>query len=151
MKLKYLTIAFISILFLSGCGNSGNKLTCSMLEEENGIKISETISVIFDNEKANSVEMGAKVQLVDKDLKNYWDSFIETFDDNFSNHKEENGIKLSINNDKKNYTYSVSVKADLAKVSEDSLYDFDLEDLYDSDYTFETLKEELEDSGFTCK
>ena len=45
----------------------------------------------------------------------------------------------------------ITLDVDLEKASADDLATYDLEDLADETATYEELKEQLEESGYTCK
>lgn len=146
-KIKFLLVAVVAVLFVTGCGNN---LTCTKTEEESGIKVSQTISMDFNGNKVNYVKMTVDSVAIDETIKDNWDIFVNILDGQFEP-KNEKGIKLSTNNDKNKYTYSVSYEVDLNKADKDALEEIGLENLLTSTDSREDVKKDAEADGYTCK
>ena len=62
-----------------------------------------------------------------------------------------NGIKVTTKNDSDNYTYTISLDANLEEASEDDLSNYGLDTFTEEGITYEETKQEAEDAGYTCK
>ena len=149
VKFRYLLITAICVLFVCGCGNKGKMLTCEQKGEAEGIKMSETISMRFSDNKINYLEMKIETKATNDEAKEHWDLISGSYDDEYNKLNKRKGIDISVSN--KNYTYIVDIKADLNKASKEDLEELELNDIVNSNYTMEQAGSDMENSGFTCK
>jgi len=142
---KVLFVGLFCTLILTGCG--GKTLTCTMSEEEDGMTMSNEMKFTFDKE-GEKITKGSVVfdVEVDEEYAEYLDELEEDLKDEFEDIEDFADVKLKT----KNNSFSVEIKYSTKDLSEDELEELYYADIYD-DVTYEELKEELEDSGFTCK
>ena len=146
--LKLLTIVVVGLLCLTGCGEK--TLTCTNTEEDNGVKMVQEAQMTFKDDQVTKVRMSIEATATDDDIKEYWGSFISAMESQYEEVDEE-GVKLTLTNDEKNYKFNMTVEVDVTKASEDALVEYDLEELADTTATLEEVKKEAEADGFTCK
>lgn len=146
--LKLLTIVVVGLLCLTGCGEK--TLTCTNTEEDNGVKMVQEAQMTFKDDQVTKVRMSIEATATDNDIKEYWGSFISAMESQYEEVDEE-GVKLTLTNDEKNYKFNMTVEVDVTKASEDALVEYDLEQLADTTATLEEVKKEAEADGFTCK
>lgn len=146
--LKLLTIVVVGLLCLTGCGEK--TLTCTNTEEDNGVKMVQEAQMTFKDDQVTKVRMSIEATATDDDIKEYWGSFISAMESQYEEVDEE-GVKLTLTNDEKNYKFIMTVEVDVTKASEDALVEYDLEQLADTTATLGEVKKEAEADGFTCK
>ena len=54
-------------------------------------------------------------------------------------------------NQEKDYTYKITIDVDVTKAKDEDLAEYDLDGLADAEGTYDSVKEQAEKSGFTCK
>ena len=146
---KLFGILAISVLFITGCGNQ-KTLTCSMSEEDDGLSMNQELNVVYEEDKIANVRMSMDAKITDDQYQEYWDMFVSMMESQYEE-KNADGIKVSTKSNDNNYTFNITLDVDLEKASADDLATYDLEDLADETATYEELKEQLEESGYTCK
>ena len=147
---KIFGILAVSVLLITGCGNSEKTLTCTSSEEDSGLKMSQEVTMTFKDDKISNVKMSIDNEATDDTIIDNWDMFVSMLETQFEK-TDEDGVKLSTDNDTANHIYNVSLEVDLEKASDDSLSKYDLDGIADENATYEDTKKELEDSGYTCK
>ena len=146
---KLFGILAISVLFITGCGNQ-KTLTCSMSEEDDGLSMNQELNVVYEEDKIANVRMSMDAKITDDQYQEYWDMFVSMMESQYEE-KNADGIKVSTKSNDDNYTLNITLDVDLEKASADDLATYDLEDLADETATYEELKDQLEESGYTCK
>ena len=146
---KLFGILAISVLFITGCGNQ-KTLTCSMSEEDDGLSMNQELNVVYEEDKIANVRMSMDAKITDDQYQEYWDMFVSMMESQYEE-KNADGIKVSTKSNDDNYTFNITLDVDLEKASADDLATYDLEDLADETATYEELKDQLEESGYTCK
>ena len=146
---KLFGILAISVLFITGCGNQ-KTLTCSMSEEDDGLSMNQELNVVYEEDKIANVRMSMDAKITDDQYQEYWDMFVSMMESQYEE-KNADGIKVSTKSNDNNYTFNITLDVDLEKASADDLATYDLEDLADETATYEELKDQLEESGYTCK
>ena len=149
LKLLSLVLIFVLCFLLTGCGNE-KVLSCSQTEEDSGLIMTQKVDMTFKDDKLTNVKMTINTEASDDDIKDNWSYFVSVLDGQFQE-TNTNGIKLTKNNNEDDYTYTVVLDADLKAASEEDLVNYDLDSLVDSDETYDSLKEQAEEDGFTCK
>lgn len=147
-ELKLLIIVVVGLLCLTGCGEK--TLICTNAEEDSGVKMVQEAQMTFKDDQVTKVRMSIEATATDDDIKEYWGSFISAMESQYEEVDEE-GVKLTLTNDEKNYKFNMTVEVDVTKASEDALVEYDLEELADTTATLEEVKKEAEADGFTCK
>lgn len=149
-KLKLLGIAFmfVACLSLSGCGKK--VLTCSTNQEQSGLSMDQTVEVTFNGDKVSNVKLIVDSKATSDTIKNNWKTFASTLDSQFPDSNKE-GITLTKENKEADYTYKITIDVDVAKAKDEDLAEYNLDGLADAEGTYDSVKEEAENSGFTCK
>ena len=147
---KLFGILAVSVLLITGCGNSEKTLTCTNSEEDSGLKMSQEITMTFKDDKINYLKMSIDNEATDDTIIDNWDMFASMMESQFEA-SDEDGVKLSTDNDSTNHIYNVSLEIDLEKASEDALKEYNLDGITDANATYEDTKKEAEADGFTCK
>ena len=147
---KLFGILAVSVLFITGCGNSERTLTCTNSEEDNGLKMSQEVTMTFKDDKINYVKLSIDSEATDDTIIDNWDVFASMMGSQFEESNED-GINLSTNNDADNHIFNVSLEIDLEKANEDVLSEYGLDDITDGNASYEDIKENAEADGFTCK
>ena len=149
-KLKLLGIAcmFVACLSLSGCGKK--VLTCSTNQEQSGLSMGQTVEVTFNGDKVSNVKLIVDSKATSNTIKNNWKTFASTLDSQFPDSNKE-GITLTKENKEADYTYKITIDVDVAKAKDEDLAEYNLDGLADAEGTYDSVKEEAENSGFTCK
>ncbi len=148
--LKLFSVLAVSILFLTGCGNSNKTLTCTNSEESSGIKMDQEVTMTFDNDKVNYVKMTINSKATSSAIENNWDMFASMMEEQFQD-KKETGVSLSTSNDSSKHEFKVELEVDLTKAKASDLEEYGLDSITDANATYEETKKDAEDSGFTCK
>lgn len=146
---KYLLLALLCVMCLSGCGKK--TLTCTDTNNEDGIKSIETIKFKFKKNKIKSFNVSVENEATDDSIKNNWDTFVSMLESTFKVDEETKGITVKTDSNDKKYTYSVSVDVDLDKIEDEDALGFDLEEMKKYENAYDEIKSELEKEGYTCK
>ena len=147
---KLFGILAVSVLFITGCGNSERTLTCTNSEEDSGLKMSQEVTMTFKDDKINYVKLSIDNEATDDTIIDNWDVFASMMGSQFEESNED-GVNLSTNNDADNHIFNVSLEIDLEKANEDALSEYGLDDITDGNASYEDIKENAEADGFTCK
>ena len=147
---KLFGILAVSVLFITGCGNSERTLTCTNSEEDSGLKMSQEVTMTFKDDKINYVKLSIDSEATNDTIIDNWDVFASMMGSQFEESNED-GINLSTNNDADNHIFNVSLEIDLEKANEDALSEYGLDDITDGNASYEDIKENAEADGFTCK
>ena len=70
--LKLFGILAVSLLFITGCGNSERTLTCSMSEEDDGLSMEQTVDLTFNDDKVTNVKMSIDTKVTDSTYQENW-------------------------------------------------------------------------------
>lgn len=147
---KLFGILAVSVLFITGCGNSERTLTCTNSEEDSGIKMSQEVTMTFKDDTITYVKMSIDNEATDDTIIDNWDTFASILESQFAESNED-GVKLSTNNDTNKHIFNVSLEIDLEKASDDALEEYGLDGITDASATYEDTKKDAEADGFTCK
>ena len=142
--MKVCTLALVLVL-VSGCGSKSNVLTCTMKEEESGMKMTSTAKMTFDKDKATKINLVMSVDL-DDSMKNYVKLMATSLESQFSELKDKKGVTLKTNTKDSNVT--VTIDADLTKMDKAAK---DALDLDGTDGNMKDAKKALEKAGYKCK
>ena len=148
--LKLFGILAVSVLFITGCGNSEKTLTCTMSEEDDGLSMEQTVDLSFSDDKVTNIKMSIDTKVTDSTYQDNWDMFASIMESQYEE-TNANGIKVTKENDRDNYTYTITVDANLEEASKDNLSDYGLDAFTEEGITYEETKQEAEDAGYTCK
>ena len=148
-KLKVLSLIFACCFLLVGCGDN-QVLSCTINQEQNGLNMDQTVDVTFSGNQVTNVKMTVDSEATDDTIKNNWDAFAKMLDEQYPD-SNKNGIKVTKENSKDDFTYKISIDVDFKKASDDDLADYNLSGLADAEGTYDSVKKQAEKSGFTCK
>ena len=146
---KLFGILAVSLLFITGCGGE-KTFTCTNSEEDDGLSMEQTVDLIFSDDKVTNVKMSIDTKVTDSTYQENWDMFVSMMESQYEETSTA-GIKVTTENDSDNYTFIISVDADLEKASKDALSDYGLDTFTQDGITYEETKQEAEDAGYTCK
>ena len=147
---KLFGIITIMVLFLTGCGNDNKTLSCTLSEDQDGVTMGQTMEIDFENDKMSYVTMSIDTKATDSLYEENWDLFSNMMASQFEE-VEKDGFKITTTNDSDNKTFSVIIEVDPKKASTDDLDEYSLEDIVGDDSTYDELKNDLEEEGYTCK
>ena len=148
-KIKLLgTISFFFFLF-SGWGN-GQVFFCSMTQEQSGATMKQTVDITFKKEEVSNVKMAINTKVTDDVSDSNWNSLVDMLDEQYSTVNKE-GFQITKVNNKKERFYNITINVDVNKAKEDDLAEYDLEGLAGAQGTYDDIKEQMENSGLTCK
>lgn len=138
--------ALVSMLLLSGCGNSTKTLSCSLEQSENGFSAKQTIEAKFVGNEVKNVGLDMTMTL-DDELKDNKDLLISSLEEEFEEYQNKEGLDFNINSTS-DTEIKLTLNADLEKMSDEDKEELDL---VDTTGDYEATKKELEDEGYTCK
>ena len=141
--LKICLISF-SLLLLVGCGNK-KTLKCSLSDDSEVIKSTNTINTTFKDDEIVKIVLGSETTF-SSDYKSLIDDMIETFDNEYKELSSEKGI--TYNTTKKDDTVKMTLSIDLDKVNDEIKEEYRY---IGSSETYDGVKKELEEQGYTCK
>lgn len=147
--LKLLGVVSIFCLLLSGCGNE-QVLSCSMIQEQSGATMEQVFDVTFKKEEVSNVKMAINTKVTDEVSDSDWDSLVDLLDEQYAT-VNKNGFQITKENNKKERSYNITIDVDVNKAKEDDLAEYDLEGLAGAQGTYGDIKEQMENSGLTCK
>ena len=136
-SVKVVALLVVGIFLLTGCGSQ--KLTCTMSEEEDGMIYTSEVIMTFKDDKVNEFTMNMDMKLNDDDMITMWDSFVSTMNSTFEPVEEDN------------HAFRVTYEVSLDEASEETIEEYDLSDMINSDETLEEIKSGMEEEGYTCK
>lgn len=137
--------SFGAILLLTGCGNT-ETLTCTMEEENYYVKGVMGYKVTYKNDELYTVEQKASIEVTDDEYVSYLDELEKDYEDE-KNEGQSAGVNYSLN--RKGNNLVMGITYNINKMSEDELDSFGYSS--DDDNSYEYVKSQLEDDGYTCK
>ncbi len=157
MKKKILSVLLIGILVigLTGCGTAKEKevkeqtLVCTTTESDEDMEIEQVISMTYKNDKLKQMKMEVNTKLNNPDIKENWEAFKKSMDENNEEFEKEGIISKIVINDQ-NYEYNTILDIDFDKASEEDLKEQGFDGLKDEEGTLEESKESAEKDGATC-
>lgn len=149
-KIKILSLLFLVMLLVTGCGSNTKKLTCTMNSPGTNMNAASTVVYTFD-EDGKLLTVKGDVDFKDieiDDLESNWPNIVEQFVSQ-NEPVEEEGFKRTVSSDDNNYIFTVTIEIDYSKVSSETLMKYSSEDY--SKKTYDEIKELSESEGATCK
>ena len=110
----------------------------------------QKVTMTFKEDKISYVKMSVNSKATSSLIENNWDMFASMMDEQFEE-RNEDGIKVTTNNDTNDHAYKVELEVDLTKTNEDALSEYGLDGITDESSTYEQTKKDAEEDGFTCK
>jgi len=160
-KFKLLAILLATTALLTGCGEKEesskkdnkkeekNIISCSMTEEDDGLEMLENIKIEYKNDKPSVITMSITATVVDDEIKSEWEEFVEMLDMIYQE-QDEDGLKITTEDNKKDYSYEIVIEVDLENATEEVLEEFGFDDIEEYN-DIKEAKESLELDGYTCK
>ena len=137
-RIGLIGVCFGMILLLTGCGTK--KLECSMSQESMGYQINLT----FDSEDMLDTGVMRQTFKLAEDEEDTLEEGVQYLKERFENNDEFEGFEIQVTDNGKNEVY-VDIAFDASEVS-----DIMGEEL-DESATYDSIREELEDSGYVCE
>lgn len=148
-KVKLLFLGLFVMLLITGCSND-KTLTCTSSSEDSGIEVKQEIVMKFKGNKINYIKMSVDNKATSDVIKNNWDIFSSSMDNQYSK-RDSDGIKLITNNNKDDYKYNITLEVDLEKASNDSLKKYNLDGIADEDSSIDEVQKSAEKDSYKCK
>lgn len=147
--LSFTGVFFCFILFLTGCkyksANNSRILECSSTNSLGSTLTEEVYRIHFEEEKVEKFSMNLSVTLDEPDDTTR-DNLENDVNNAFGNYKNRDGISYSSNIKDNGFVIKMDINYD--KLSdEDKAYI----NIINSEKTYDDIKLELENSGFSCK
>lgn len=142
-KFKSLAILLITIILVTGCGST-TTLTCNLVQEEEGMKMNQNLSINFKDDHATNGKLVMKIELSEEVLpyKSMMAGLMESsFKEGFGL-EETDGVKFSNKDIDKGI--ELTIDFDFNKIKEDN-------NLLGEADSFQSAKETFEEQGYTCK
>ncbi len=135
---------FDVILLMTGCGST-KTLTCSMEEKTSYLTGAMGYQVTYKDDEVTMIEQRMSLEAGDE-AQSYLDSMEEEYNREVRD-LESDGIKFDL--ERKGNQLYFSTQYHINKMTDEELDDlgFSLND----DNSYETVKENLEEQGYTCK
>jgi len=142
MKKFLFSLGLISILLVTGCGGSSDKLVCTQTVAESGTKSEQKVSIEFKDDKIDTVKLEMNTELEESYL-DYKSMLVSSFEASLSSFEEEYGIKPEFKETDKGFTFKIEMNRDQ--------YVESWNEIDESAETREDVKKSLEEAGYTCK
>ena len=155
---KKISILFLSLfiaVLVTGCQATEKKevkeqtLVCTTTENDEDMNIEQVISMTYKNDKLKQMKMEVNTKLNNPDIKENWEAFKKSMDENNEEFEKEGIISKIVINDQ-NYEYNTILDIDFDKASEEDLKEQGFDGLKDEEGTLEESKESAEKDGATC-
>ena len=130
----YFSCLVLGLLFFTGCGSKS--LSCTRENNYSDEMImNQDLTVSFKKDKVNKLSMNMDVKLGES-YDSFKDSLIESVESEFSKYSDQSGINYKTN------------KNNFNKLSDEARKNLDIVN-YENSY--DSVKFELEDAGYSCK
>ena len=143
-KTLILLSAVVMIGLSTGCKKE-KLLDCSMTQEQSGIEMKQNLKATFKGNNVEDVTVTVDAVLGET-YKSYKSLFISTLESSYKKYQDLKGVE--INTTDNDDTVTVTLKADLNEMDDESK---EALDIVDTTGNYEKTKESLEKEGYTCK
>ena len=147
-KLGMLVVGAICVSFLSGCGNSGKKLTCTYNLSDDGSRRLEYV-LNFDSKggKIKSYTQSAVVVYDDETTDEEFNTEYEEAAEVCDNYKDMKGVSCNTSKNKKEIKVDLKVTmSELDDSSKEALATTEIEEL-----SYDDFKTYMESASYTCE
>ena len=153
-KFSMLFLGLLVVILITGCGAEETKvkeqtLVCTTTESDEDMDIEQVISMTYKNDKLKQMKMEVNTKLNNETIKENWDAFKKTMDENNQEFEKE-GISSKVVVNDQNYEYNTILDIDFDKASEEDLEDQGFGGLKGEEGTLEESKESAEKDGAVC-
>ncbi len=140
----YLSCLILGLFLFTGCGSKS--LSCTRENNYSDEMImNQSLNVSFKKDKVNKLSMDMDVKLGES-YDSFKDSLIESVESEFSKYSDQSGINYKTT--KNDNGFNFKVKVNFNKLSDEARKNLDIVN-YENSY--DSVKLELEDSGYSCK
>ena len=139
-------VAIVAVVFVYFVFLNKKTLSCTMSESSYGLKLSSEVNLTYRGKKLSSMDMDMEFDLGD-DYADYKDYFMEQYESEFGDRIDEinsKGGKASLTAEGNSIILDVEASRDGVS----TMLSFDEEE---DDYSYDNMKEQLEDLGYVCK
>lgn len=144
MKKYFYSFLALSLLFLTGCGSK--TLKCSRDNSySDDMKMYQNLNVTFNGDSVSKLSMDMDIQL-SEDYLEFKDSLIESIESEFSTFVNEKGLSYSTSVRDDGFVFKL--KVNFNRLSAEAKNELDI---IDSENSYDSIKNELEETGYTCK
>lgn len=137
---KYLLVLVVMLLVVTGCG--GKKLTCTMEEDGQTAKI---VAEFDKNDKAKNVKMNMTMQS-EEEMTDEEQEYMKTYMELMCSAFDYEGVTCEVKTDKK--AVDLVIEMNFAKMSAETKEELDFSE---EESTYDAMKKNFEESGYTCK
>lgn len=147
--ISFFSLVLGSLIFLTGCGSkvsdNSKVLECNSTNTVGSTLTEEVYKIHFDGDKVDKFSMNINVTLNETDDVTR-DNLENEVNSAFGNYKNRDGISYSSNI--KDNGFTVKMDINYSKLSDD---DKAYITIINSEKSYDDIKVELENSGFSCK
>ena len=148
-NIRYILIAFICLVLITGCKSEIKTLECSKEESSTWINMNQTMTFKFKKEKINYLELKIDATAASELIKSNWSEFSKSLDSVYKKYEKLSGITVSKEN--KDDKYTILIKVNLTKTNKKSLEEIGISNISTKKDTYDSVKKEMNKIGFTCK
>lgn len=142
--MKKYCFLLVCVLLFTGCGS--RTLKCSRENNySDEMKMIQKLDIKFKSEHIKKLAMDMNVELGDEYLS-FKDSLITSVESEFSDYSNERGVSYSTSDTENGFNFKL--KVNFNKLSDDLKKSIDIVD-YEKSY--DSIKNDLEESGYICK
>ena len=151
-KISMLFLCLLTMILISGCDTEDKvqTLICKNTETDDGMSIEQVISMTYKNDKLQRMTMEANTKITDSDVKENWDEFKKSMDEQNKEFNKD-GVSLKVEKNDQDYEYKTILDVDIENASDEVLEEQGLEDLKNDNSTLKSSKESAEKDGDTCE
>lgn len=141
-KTLYITILFLVVISLSGCGSK--TLTCTRNSKQSIYTLNEKITAKYGMFGVKNIDINMEMELTNNNFISA--SVLEKTLDTTYKELKDNGANLDIKS--KDNKVIVDIGIDIKKIDSKKLKKIDL---YDTEESYEEAKKSFKKLGYTCK
>ena len=151
-KISMLFLCLLTMILIAGCDTEDKvqTLICKNTETDDGMSIEQVISMTYKNDKLQRMTMEANTKITDSDVKENWDEFKKSMDEQNKEFNKD-GVSLKVEKNDQDYEYKTILDVDIENASDEVLEEQGLEDLKNDNSTLKSSKESAEKDGDTCE
>ena len=151
-KISMLFLCLLTMILIAGCDTEDKvqTLICKNTETDDGMSIEQVISMTYKNDKLQRMTMEANTKITDSDVKENWDEFKKSMDEQNKEFNKD-GVSLKVEKNDQDYEYKTILDVDIENASDEVLEEQRLEDLKNDNSTLKSSKESAEKDGDTCE
>lgn len=137
-----LTVVVLGVV--TGCGST-KTLTCVQEENEDGLKMKQTIEAVFKKDSVTKMTMTNEME-VPEEYKSYLSVFESSLKEELSEYENKSGVTVDMKT--KDSVLSAVITADLTKMDEETKEELEIAG---NNKKYDEIKKSMEEEGYTCK